>query len=457
MGSLWVCLVAVLCSAGQVSGAVAQQKKYAVWGTVRDLHTKSTLPYANIRVENTGLGTTSNEAGMFLLLLPPGSYVIRFDYIGYRSFRWRVEVTDTSVHRDVFLEPTVVPLREVTVVAERYNPAEKVILKATANKKRALRGLRSYRFRAYTRTVLRVPSKRSGNGREQIGGILETETVGYWKAHDRYKEVIVARRQTANFTPAQNIFTVGRIPNLNDDVVMLDRNAIVGPTAPNALQYYSYEMLDTVAIDHHRVFRIRLSPKSRTIPLFTGVISIVDSSFCVVEVDVGCNEAVDLGLIQDVRYRERFALYEERFWLPIHVRVSYRIRPVFPGVPEVRAEQISVLHDYDVNPELPDRLFDAYEISAAPDADRVPAASWALRQRLPLTLDEKRAYRRIDSLMTQLGLFGKAVFSAIRLPLSFRGWPLTSFSDFFRFNRVEGPTWASGFALADYFRTPGTC
>jgi hypothetical protein len=68
--------------------------------------------------------------------------------------------------------------------------------------------------------------------------------------------------------PEQNMFTVDKIPNLNDDIIALDHYSVIGPTAENALEYYTYKMVDTLAMDNYRVFRIRVTPKDNLKPLF---------------------------------------------------------------------------------------------------------------------------------------------------------------------------------------------
>jgi len=50
------------------------------------------LPYVNIYVEGTTIGTTSNTNGEYLLKLKPGEYTLNYQFIGYKTHKERREV-----------------------------------------------------------------------------------------------------------------------------------------------------------------------------------------------------------------------------------------------------------------------------------------------------------------------------------------------------------------------------
>ena len=60
-----------------------KSKKVTLSGYLRDAASGEELLYARVAVEETGTGAVSNEYGYYSLTLPPGSYTIRFSYVGY--------------------------------------------------------------------------------------------------------------------------------------------------------------------------------------------------------------------------------------------------------------------------------------------------------------------------------------------------------------------------------------
>ena len=62
---------------------VLHAQKATLKGTLTDSKTNETLIGVNISVENSTIGTTSNEEGNYELELEPGNYKIVFSYVGY--------------------------------------------------------------------------------------------------------------------------------------------------------------------------------------------------------------------------------------------------------------------------------------------------------------------------------------------------------------------------------------
>ncbi|GLR15598.1 TonB-dependent receptor [Portibacter lacus] len=62
------------------------QLKVEIYGVISDSQTGETLIGANIVVENTGGGTTTDLDGKFQLSLEPGTYNITASYLGYESY-----------------------------------------------------------------------------------------------------------------------------------------------------------------------------------------------------------------------------------------------------------------------------------------------------------------------------------------------------------------------------------
>jgi len=425
----------------------AQERPTNLTGTVRDAETRELLPAVNIRVCGTSRGTTTNVEGAYRIVLPVGTGQLIFSCIGYHSDTVHVASRDME-WTEIALRPTVLPLEEVTVYAEGRNAAESIIRKAIQKKIEAELGLKAYAFKAYTKTTLRVPREREGTKDTIIAGLLETQTEGFWEHPDQYKEIITARRQSANFSAAQNVFAMGRLPNLNDNTTVIGQLSVVGPTSPEALDYYSFEMVDTLAIDRRRVFCLRMRPKSTVRPLFTGTIAIADESFRVMQVDVGGNEALDVPPYEKLHIRQQFSLYADKYWLPIESCTDFCVQLALPAMPPLLWRQASLVSDYEIGDDTREIFFDEHLITALPIADRVDSSRWASSAVVPLTREEKDAYRKLDSIMTNAGVVTQSLVFLSRLPVAFRGLPLTEFPDFFHFNRVEGAYIGGGVDLS---------
>lgn len=444
-------IVVVFFSTHSAVTVVAQQElRFSLTGSVRNAEIHDPLPGATIRLLGTTLGTATNSDGRYRLLLAPGSYQILVNYVGFNSRTVSVEITSHDTTLDVSLSQSAVALSEVVVYPFSTNPADEIIQRAIRTKRIWSSRLHSFEFDAYTKTVIRVVIKKEKVD-TVISGILETQTKAYSQAPDSYLEVVTARRQTANFTPAQNIFTPGRVLNFSDDVVKIDRYSIVGPIAPSALEYYDYNIVDTIYQRDTRIYRIAVEPKTKFVPLFRGYIDIAEGSYALIHVDLGLSNSSTLGPIEEIRYDEQFALYNEEFWLPIEVKTAFALKFNVPPIPPVLFDNVSVLYNYTINKTFPPDFFDGKFVSVSQAKQESDSAAWQKEQVLPLTHLESSAYTRIDSIVNHMTFFQRAFLFLTRVPYESQSWPLTDFSDFFHYNRVEGAYTGVGLTTQSIF------
>ncbi len=401
----------------------------------------------NIRVLDSTLGTITNAEGSYRLILPRGSYRIVFSCMGFNSDTLHVSLGEETVHRDVSLERATLMLPDLIVYPETGNPAEDLIRQAIARKQAMFQELHTYRFDAYTRTKIWAEIMREGVREPEIVGLLETQTRGYWKAPDHYLETITARRQSATFTPAQNILTSGLLPNFMKDRIVAGPNNVVGPLADKALDYYSYSMIDTTVADGRSIYRVKVEPKFQHLPLFQGTMAIADGTFLLMQVDMSGNEAMNARPIVDWRFQQQFASYEEKYWFPISSFFQFRI-DLGVDMP-IHAEMHAVLYDYGINEELPRGLFGRYRLQVEPTADEPDSTAWQGLQILPLTEEETAAYAQIEKDMEEAGPLGRFILALINGISGTGNLRFTAFSDFFHFNRVEGLYLGAGFALKE--------
>ena len=281
-----------------VTTSVAQERSIYT-GTVRDAVSGEPLIAAHIRILGTTRGTITNASGRFSLHLEAGDHTLAFSMLGYRSDTLLVAVP-ASTPGDIRLSPEAIVLPEVVVTSE--DPAYEIIRRAIAAKRQWSGKLVSYQFDAFTRQLLRRDTT--------IASITESYTTGYWQQGDTLREIVRQRRQTENIKASSNFASVGRILNFNDDEVRFVGYTFIGPTSPVAFDYYRYKLVRSQGRGEHRIFEIRMTPRTKTNPLFDGTILIADSSYALVGVDVEPNEAFLIPFVKEkrLRYKQQFAL-----------------------------------------------------------------------------------------------------------------------------------------------------
>ena len=267
-------------------------------GKIASAENDMPLSYANIRIDGTMSGTSSNVEGRYELKLSAGHYKIIASYIGFKSDTAEIELT-ASTNLDFSLETVSIKLQEVTVLPGK-NPAEELMRRVIEEKHKRDSKIDSYVFQAYTKGIVKttrgayisdrqvnIEIAKSDTGKLSISAIIENESRGYFKKPDFYKDEIIARKQTANAPPSINILTGGRfIQNFYSNDLRFFGRVMTSPIADEALDYYYYIITDTLAQDNRNIFVVNFEPIDRSDPGFYGDIYIIDSTYDLVKVDV---------------------------------------------------------------------------------------------------------------------------------------------------------------------------
>jgi hypothetical protein len=437
-------VIILLCCLSTVN---AQQ--FTIKGKVIDRATSQPLSFANIRVANSTLGSAANINGEYEIKILNGTYKLVTSFIGYYSDTLEINLNNNIYNLNFSLSQTKVDLPEV-VIKPGENPALEIVRKAIEKKKIRNQNLQGYEVEAYTKGIIRTTEDISSTGggiglslggsdttELKITGILENHSKGFYKKPDKNKEIILARKQSANFPPSINTLTGGRfIQNFYSDNVNFFGRDISGPLAEDALDYYYYYIEKQLAINNLKVYQIYMTPDNSTNPGFEGSIFITDSTYDLIKVDLRLNRTANTGGIFDtINVLQQFSEYSNVF-MPVDYRLF--VKANYLGLVRVGFELNTILFDYKINSLISDEIFDKAIITVIPKADKIDSTYWKNTQTIPNTEEEEFAYRRIDSLenipkkfLDDYSLLDSRINISQNISISA---PIA----FYHFNRVEG-------------------
>ena len=384
-------------------------QQLTVKGIVTDRNTNKPLSFANIRVFNSNLGSAANIVGEYELKIPKGAYKLIASFIGYYSDTLEVNLEQSLYDINFALLQTKVDLQEV-VIKPGENPALEIIKKAIDKKNLRNQQIHNYEVEAYTKGIIRTTEDISASSNSigvglggsdttelMISGILENHSKGYFKQPNQFKEIILARKQSANFPPTINTLTGGRlIQNFYENEVNFLGRDLPGPISDNALEYYYFYIEKVLAQNDRIVYQIYIEPDNSADPGFAGKIFITDSSYDLIKVDLILNRAANTGgLFDTVNVYQQFDEYSGIF-LPVDYRLF--VKANFFGLVRIGFELNTILFNYKINQEMSDDIFDKAIVTVIPEADTKDSTYWQSTPTIPNTIEEQTAYNRIDSL-----------------------------------------------------------
>lgn len=403
----------------------SQESKVLFSGAVKDTNGVE-LSYATVRIVGTTIGTVSDSHGKFELLLSPGKHKFLFSYVGFKPYIASVELYD-SVKKEIRLYPNDIQLSEVLIDGEE--PAYSIVREAIKRKKRWMELITSYKARTYTKDTF---------GRDtSLVLISEAYSDLYHQKGDSLREIVVHRRQSSNLSEEFQLAIIRDFINFNNDTIRHWGYTFITPLAESAFQFYDYKLQRTYSNDGALYHDIEVFPISKTRPLFSGIISIADSSYALQKVSVFPNNIFQVPLLSIGRFEfsQQFSLYENKYWLPIEYHISAEVRFRFFNMTidtnALYYNKSVICYEYSINSSIEDsiQLLPSLTLLAATHHD--DTSQWGNVIIFPLTAVEQKSYKRIDEIVKSQPFY-------FQLPKYYKQYEEQLELLDIRYNRIEG-------------------
>jgi Family of unknown function (DUF5686)/CarboxypepD_reg-like domain len=382
-------------------------------GTVTDNKGKP-IPFANIYVKDTYISTTSNEQGKYELnLKTEGTYVILYQYLGYKTEKKVVETSRIAQNVDVILIEEEFQLDEV-VIDKKVNPAIEIIKNAIANRKDNSLKTAKYNADFYSRGIFRVknlPKTIMGQKLDFFDEIIDStrsgilylsETVSKitFQKPDKMKEVIVASKVSGN----DNGFSFNNAADVNFDFYenYLDFDVkVISPIADGAFNYYKYKFDGSFADENNKVInKIKVTPKRNSEPAMEGYIYIVDDSWEIYAVDLSIkgsqmqNPALNtLTLKQSFSYNSK-----NKIWSKNTQTIDFEAGML--GI-NINGKFTYVYSNFEFPAKFEKKTFTNEVLKFEENANKKEDSFWNTIRPVPLTIEESGDYLKKDALQTK--------------------------------------------------------
>lgn len=372
------------------------------------------LAAVSIHLENTYIGTTTNETGEYFLdIKKQGTFVIVFQYLGFKSQKIKSEFDNTIKTLDVKLQEENIELNTV-VIDVKNNPANEVIRNAIASKKENSEPTNNYKADFYSRGIFKIkdaPKKILGQKFDAFdesldstrSGILylsETVSKITYKKPDKLKEVIVASKVSGK----DNGFSFNSAASANfdcyDNYLPFQLN-VVSPIADNAFNYYKYKLEGTFFDENkNQINKIKVTPKRTSEPVMEGYLYIVEDSWAIYAIDLSVNgNQIQSPAINTLTLKQNFSYNtQSKIWIKNTQTLDF--------VASMLSINISgrftyVYSNYIFEKQFDKKTFTREVLTFEKDANKKDDLFWEQFRPVPLTNEESTDYLKKDLLQTK--------------------------------------------------------
>ncbi len=379
-------------------------------GVVKDINGKP-LPFVNIFEENTYNATTSNELGKFELnIKTPGKHVILFQYLGYKTSKQIIDITENIPTIEVILLEEEISLDEL-VINTNENPANEIIRSAIKNKKSNSEKTARYTADFYSRGIFRVknlPKTLLGQKLDFFDEVIDStrsgilylsETVSKvtFQKPDKLKEVIIASKVSGN----DNGFSFNNASSANfdfyDNYLEFDAN-VVSPIADNAFNYYKYKFEGSFFTENRQqINKIKIIPRRDTEPVMSGYIYIVDDTYAIYAVDVTfTGKQIQSPALNTLNLKQNFSYNSKtKIWTKNTQTLDFDAGML--GI-NMSGGFTYVFSNFEFPEKFEKKTFTAEVIRFEENANKKENAFWDSIRPVPLTEEETTDYTKKDAL-----------------------------------------------------------
>lgn len=381
-----------------------------ITGTVTDTK-EQPLPFVNIYIEDTFIGTTTNENGIYELNLDKtGDYNIIFQYLGYKTLKKTISVDQLPFQLSVSLEAENISLDQVVVNADE-NPADKIMRQVIAKRKENLKKINSYKADFYSKGLIRIkdaPEKILGQEIGDLGGGLDSTRSGIiylsetiskieFLRPDKLKEYITASKVSGNDNGFSFNNAVDVDYNFYNNTIEIG-NQIVSPTADYAFNYYRFKLEGVFYDDRGNLInKITVTPKRKNDSAFSGDIYIIEDQWTIyaLELEITGQQA-QIPAADFIRIKQTYSFSESNnIWAVISQNIDFKY-----GIFGIKGDGrfTAVYSNYDFNPQLTKKDFSRAIVSFKENANKKDSTFWKSIRPVPLTNEESTDYVKKDSI-----------------------------------------------------------
>lgn len=366
------------------------------------------LPFASVFIKGTTHGTTANNEGKFSIRLEPGQYTIVCQHVGYKKEERIITIGDADIQLDFKLSLQEMTLREV-VIKNGEDPAYEIIRQTIKKRTYYQQQMSNFQCEVYTKGQLKLrdfPKKFLGQkvdfedaDTSKKKTIYLSETIATYSVQppDKKKMEVLSTKvsgQSDGFGLSNP-----QIYSFYDNNVSIGNNlnprGFISPISNNALNYYRYKFEGSFFEDGREIDHIKVIPKRKYEPLFSGYINIVDGDWRIHSVQLQLTKESQMELVDTLKLDQLYVPFNKDVWV-IKSQVIYAAIKMFGF--DAYGNFANVYSKFNIDPKFEKNFFGSTVLKYGDSSNKKTEAYWEEARPIPLQQEEAADYKKKDSL-----------------------------------------------------------
>ncbi|NQV02544.1 MAG: carboxypeptidase-like regulatory domain-containing protein [Bacteroidia bacterium] len=452
-----------------------------IMGSITDASTKEPLPFTNVVIAGTTIGTLTDFNGKYSIEFTARADSVRASLIGYAPLIQKITLHQFQAI-DFALQPESYTLEEVTI-RYRGNPAEKILDKVIANKKaNSLQSFSSYHYEAYTKIELdanniseKLKQRKMFKQFEFIFSFVDTSTINgksylpvlitetvsdvyFRKSPKARKEIIKASRISGleNESVAQFLGNLSEQIDVYKDHIPIFEKNFVSPIAEFGLDFYKYYLVDSTFLGNNWCYHIMFKPRRKQELTFTGSFWVADTSFAIKKIDLRIVSDANINFINDLAVKQEFDWTDNQFWMITRDEMiaDFNIIENTDKVVGFFGHRTSSYRNFQFDPPENKRFLALpANVFIEDEANQKEDSYWEMARHEELTESEQGIYEMVDSIkkIPIFNTYVDIIYTAVNGYMPWGKVELGPYTKLFSFNTIEGARFRIGGRTSNSF------
>ncbi|MFA8300266.1 MAG: DUF5686 family protein [Hyphomicrobiales bacterium] len=408
------------------SASAVYAQKTKIIGKVLDAQTLEPLPFVNVLLKNTNVGTTTDFEGRFSIETTVKSDSLLASYIGYKSYK--VKIKNYSFQElEILMQSNNITLEEV-IIRPGENPAEILLKKVIKNKKK--NNTKNIDFVEYEKyNKIEFDANNIGekfkkrkllkhfqfifdymdtsivNGKSYLPVFLSESLSDVYKRTDPKKSLeIVKANKLSGFENKSIVnllsFLYQKV-NIYDNYINLFEKNFVSPVSNFGLLYYKYYLVDSSFRDNHWSYKVMFKPRRKQELTFTGNFWVVDTAFAVQAAEIKIANDANINFINDLDIKVNYKFYDDKYWLlsKDYVIADFNLVEGSKKVLGFYGHRTTTYRNYVFDKHRPTDFYNSpVDVITEKDSFEKEESFWENARHEKLTEKEKGIYVMVDSI-----------------------------------------------------------
>jgi len=365
------------------------------------------IPFASIKISKLNIGVNSNIKGIYSIQLSKGDYEIICTSIGYKIYEKKITINNNDIDFDIILEDQTYELKEVVVQNKAEDPAYQIIREAIKTREIHAQQFDNYVCQAYIKGQIElnnIPKKFMGDSVDMEDGdtsrdksIFLSETIANYAVSKPNEKIEVLSTKVSGNSNGYGLGDASIISFYKNNIDIgqgLGPRGFISPIADNAMLYYKFKYLGTFYENGKEINRIKVTPRRKQEPLFTGYINIIEGSWEIYNLKLDLLKEQQLQILDTLSLSQIYSAVDGT-WMVKQQNMAFNTK-IFNVT--IFGNFLKIYDQYELNKQFDKKYFNNILIKYLDSSNKKTLNYWDSVRPTPLLEKEKKDYFKKDSL-----------------------------------------------------------